>query len=224
MFASRVLGIIITLQLTIIALVYLVGRERWFHDNLQLERRLGLEELARDLDHRAATDPLTGLFNRRKFDRSLAVEMLRAQRYGTPLSLILFDIDRFKSVNDKHGHQAGDAVLVELSRYGAAHIRASDILARWGGEEFVILCPGIDGTMASHLAGHLREGFNALNHPGVGTVTCSFGVVEFNPTDSAQSLLARADAALYRAKAKGRDRVELADQPAKEAAALLAAK
>lgn len=223
-FASRVLGIIITLQLTIIALVYLVGRERWFHDNLQLERRLGLEELARDLDHRAATDPLTGLFNRRKFDRSLAVEMLRAQRYGTPLSLILFDIDRFKSVNDKHGHQAGDAVLVELSRYGAAHIRASDILARWGGEEFVILCPGIDGTMASHLAGHLREGFNALNHPGVGTVTCSFGVVEFNPTDSAQSLLARADAALYRAKAKGRDRVELADQPAKEAAALLAAK
>lgn len=223
-FASRVLGIIITLQLTIIALVYLVGRERWFHDNLQLERRLGLEELARDLDYRAATDPLTGLFNRRKFDRSLAVEILRAQRYGTPLSLILFDIDRFKSVNDKHGHQAGDAVLVELSRYGAAHIRASDILARWGGEEFVILCPGIDGAMACHLAGHLREGFNALNHPGVGTVTCSFGVVEFDPSDSAQSVMARADAALYRAKAKGRDRVELADRPPVEPVALLPAK
>lgn len=215
-FASRVLGIIITLQLTIIALVYLVGRERWFHDNLQLEKRLGLEELARDLDYRAATDPLTGLFNRRKFDRSLAVEMLRAQRYGTPLALILFDIDRFKAINDNYGHQAGDAVLVELSRYSAAHIRASDILARWGGEEFVILCPGVDGTMARQLAGHLRDGFNALNHPGVGAVTCSFGVVEFVPSDSAQSILARADAALYRAKANGRDRVELAKSPSGE--------
>jgi diguanylate cyclase (GGDEF)-like protein len=212
-FASRVLGIIITLQLTIIALVYLVGRERRVHDKVELEKRLGLEELARNLDYRAATDPLTGLFNRRKFDRSLANEIMRAQRYQTPLSLVLFDIDRFKLVNDRHGHQAGDNVLVELSRYAAAHIRASDVLARWGGEEFAILCPGIDGAMACDLAGHLRDGFNGLNHPGVGAVTCSFGVVEFDPSDTAVSLLARADAALYRAKANGRDRIEQAPPP-----------
>ncbi|MCF8476715.1 MAG: GGDEF domain-containing protein [Pseudolabrys sp.] len=213
MFASRVLGIIITLQLTIIALVYLGGRERWFHDHVQLERRLGLEELARNLDNRAATDPLTGLFNRRKFDACVETEIARVQRYQTPLSLVLFDIDHFKVINDTYGHQAGDAVLIGLARYVGSRIRENDVLARWGGEEFVVLCPNSTGPMACQLAGNLLDGIRALEQSTGGPVSCSFGVVQFGEGDTAETFLARADDALYRAKENGRGRVELAPTP-----------
>jgi diguanylate cyclase (GGDEF)-like protein len=209
-YASRVWGIIITLQMATLALVYLVGRERWVHDNIQLQKRLDLEEVARHLDLRAATDPLTGLYNRRKLYRELATEMQRAQRYKTPLSVVLFDVDHFKDVNDGHGHQAGDVVLVELSRAVAARIRATDVLARWGGEEFLILTPGSDGEMASQLARNLGDAIRALVIGKVAEVTCSFGVAEFEQADTAETIIARADEALYRAKIGGRDRVELA--------------
>lgn len=209
-YASRVWGIIITLQMATLALVYLVGRERWVHDNIQLQKRLDLEEVARHLDLRAATDPLTGLYNRRKLYRELATEMQRAQRYKTPLSVVLFDVDHFKDVNDGHGHQTGDVVLVELSRAVAARIRATDVLARWGGEEFLILTPGSDGEMASQLARNLGDAIRALVIGKVAEVTCSFGVAEFEQADTAETIIARADEALYRAKIGGRDRVELA--------------
>ncbi|MGH6682867.1 MAG: sensor domain-containing diguanylate cyclase [Pseudolabrys sp.] len=212
-FASRVLGIIMTLQMTILALVYLIGRERWIYDNIQLEKRLELEELARNLDFRATTDPLTGLFNRRKFDRILAAEMLRAQRYKAPLSIVLYDVDHFKQVNDSFGHQVGDNVLTELSRFVGARIRNSDALARWGGEEFVILCPGGNGAMACQLAGNLRDAIAALAIEGAGNVTCSFGVAQYEDGDTPESFLTRADGALYRAKLNGRNTVELAAQP-----------
>ncbi len=177
-FASRVLGIIITLQMTTLALVYLVGRERWIHDNIQMERRLELEERARHLDLHATTDPLTELYNRRKFNRELALEVLRAQRYGAPLALVMYDIDRFKDINDTYGHQIGDKVLIELSRFVGAHIRPSDFLARWGGEEFVILAPGLDTAMAVQLANKLREAIEAMRIRGARLITCSFGVAE----------------------------------------------
>jgi diguanylate cyclase (GGDEF)-like protein len=209
-FASRVLGIIITLQMTILALVYLIGRDRWIHDNIQLEKRLELEELARNLDFRAATDPLTGLYNRRKFDRSLATEILRAQRYKTPLSLILYDVDHFKGVNDTYGHPIGDKVLTELSRFVSARIRDSDILARWGGEEFSILCPNSSGAMACQLAGNLRDAIAAHVIEGPGKVTCSFGIAQYEEGDTPEALLARADDALYLAKLHGRNTFELA--------------
>jgi diguanylate cyclase (GGDEF)-like protein len=208
-FASRVVGIFVTLLMTIMALIYLVGRDRWMHDNVQLEKRFELEELARSLDRRAATDPLTGLFNRGQFDRSLANEIMRAERYKTELSLLLFDIDYFKSVNDRFGHQAGDAVLVELSRYVGGHIRNSDVLARWGGEEFVVLSPGTSGAMACRFAGNLRAGIENLNIPEVGAITCSFGVTYYQTGDTADTLLARADEALYLAKRNGRNRIEM---------------
>jgi diguanylate cyclase (GGDEF)-like protein len=212
-FASRVLGIIITLQMTIVALVYFVGRERWIHDNVQLEKRLELEELARNLDYRATTDPLTGLYNRRKFNRELATEILRAQRYKSPLSLVLYDIDHFKKINDLHGHQAGDQALIALSRFVSSRIRNSDVLARWGGEEFVILTPSCNGPVACQLAGNLSDAIGVLDIDGVGSVTCSFGVAEYCDGDTAETLLARADEALYRAKTNGRNRVELAQIP-----------
>jgi len=219
-FASRVLGIIITLQMTMLALVYLIGRERWIYDNIQLEKRLELEELARNLDFRATTDPLTGLFNRRKFDRILATEILRAQRYKTPLSIVLYDVDHFKQVNDSFGHQAGDNVLTELSRFVSARIRNSDALARWGGEEFVILCPGSNGAMACHIAGNLRDAIPKLAIESAGSITCSFGVAQYEDGDTPDSLLARADDALYRAKLNGRNTVELAALPAVASPAL----
>jgi diguanylate cyclase (GGDEF)-like protein len=209
-FASRVLGIIITLMMATVTLVYLVGRERWVHDGVQLARRRELEELARTLDQQATTDPLTGLFNRSKFDHEFARELARAQRHGSALSLIIYDVDRFKNVNDTYGHQAGDKVLIELSRLVAGNIRKSDILARWGGEEFMILVPEATGAMAVRLAENLRDAIREFAFATGAAVTCSFGIAQFQSGDGPATLVSRADVALYRAKINGRDRVELA--------------
>ncbi len=211
-FASRVLGIVITFLVTIMALIYLFGKERWIRDRVEMEKRLQLQELAQDLRFQATTDPLTGLSNRLKFDQALAHEMLRSERYDTPLSLVLYDIDHFKEVNDTYGHQIGDKVLIELSRTVSNRIRSTDLLTRWGGEEFILLLPGSNGQMAYQAAEKLRSDIAQLKLNEVGTVTCSFGVIEYAAGDSAETLIARADKALYRAKMNGRNRVEFAAQ------------
>jgi diguanylate cyclase (GGDEF)-like protein len=213
-FASRVLGIVITLLVTVMTLIYLLGRERWVHDTAQMDNRLRLQELARDLGFKATTDPLTGLHNRLKFDQVLETEMLRSDRYKTPLSLVLYDVDHFKRVNDTYGHQTGDKVLIQLSRFVPNLIRNTDLLGRWGGEEFVILLPGSDGEMAYQAAEKLRDAIGQVVFDEAGTVTCSFGVAQYAARESAAAFIARVDDALYRAKAKGRDQVELAPQPA----------
>jgi diguanylate cyclase (GGDEF)-like protein len=212
-FASRVLGIIVTLLVALMTLIYLFGRERALHDNVQMEKRLKLQELARDLRFQATTDSLTGLSNRLKFNQALATEMSRSMRYGTPLSLVLYDVDNFKSVNDSHGHQSGDKVLIQLSRFVAALLRDTDLLARWGGEEFVILAPGSDGEMAYQAAEKLRKAVEQIRFDEIGAVTCSFGVAQYVYGDTAETLTSRADDALYRAKLSGRNRVELASWP-----------
>jgi diguanylate cyclase (GGDEF)-like protein len=212
-FASRVLGIIVTLLVALMTLIYLFGKERWIHDNVQMDKRLKLQELARDLRFQATTDPLTGLSNRLKFNQALATEMLRSMRYGTPLSLVLYDVDNFKAVNDTHGHQVGDKVLIQLSQFAPSLLRNTDLLARWGGEEFVILAPGSDGEMASQAAEKLRKAVEQIKFDEIGTVTCSFGVAQYVYGDTAESLTSRADNALYRAKLNGRNRVELASRP-----------
>ena len=212
-YASRVLGIIVTLLTAMMALIYLFGRERLVHDKVQMQRRVKLQELARDLRFQASTDPLTGLYNRLKFDEELASEVLRATRYETPLSLVLFDIDRFKKINDTHGHQAGDKVLIQLSRIVAANVRGTDIVARWGGEEFVIMLPNADGRTACQVAEKLRAAIGEAAFESFGTVTCSFGVAEYLNGATAETLVAMADDALYRAKMNGRNRVELAAPP-----------
>ena len=209
-FASRFLGIVITLLVAIMALLYLLGRGRRIHDDLQLDRRLKLQELARDLGIQATTDPLTGLHNRLKLGPSLVGEIQRAERYNTALSLVLFDIDHFKKINDTHGHVVGDQVLVQLSRFVPGLIRTMDLLARWGGEEFLILLPGSDGPMALQVAEKLREAIGNLAFDAVGSITCSFGVTQFAAGETAAQFIARADGALYRAKADGRNRTKLA--------------
>jgi diguanylate cyclase (GGDEF)-like protein len=218
-FATRVLGIVITLLTTLITLMYFFGNDRMVRDRVQVDKRLKLQELTRNLRYQATTDTLTGLYNRLKLDEVLTAEMLRAQRYGTPLSLILYDVDHFKSINDTLGHQAGDKVLIKLSQLSAASIRSSDLLVRWGGEEFIVLAPGADSQMAWQAAEKLRVTIGQSAFESAGSVTCSFGVAQYASGDSGESFLARADAALYCAKEGGRDRVELATKPSAAAQA-----
>jgi diguanylate cyclase (GGDEF)-like protein len=212
-FASRVLGIIVTLLVALMSLIYLFGKERWIHDNVQMDKRLKLQELARDLRFQATTDPLTGLSNRLKFDQALAAEISRSIRYETRFSLVLYDVDNFKAVNDAHGHQVGDRVLVQLSRFVPSLLRNTDLLTRWGGEEFIILTPGSDGEMAYQAAEKLRNAIEQVKFDEIGTLTCSFGVAQYVYGDTAETLISRADDALYRAKFNGRNQVELASRP-----------
>ncbi len=212
-FASRALGIVMTLLVAIMMLVYLFGRERWVRDTVEKDKNRKLQELARDLRFQATTDPLTGVSNRLKFDQMLAGEILRSDRYKTPLGLVLFDVDHFKDVNDTYGHPIGDKVLVELARFVTGRIRNTDLLARWGGEEFILLLPGSDGRMAYLTAEKLRQELSLIPFEGVGRVTCSFGVAQYADGDTAQAVISRADKALYRAKINGRNQGELASQP-----------
>ncbi len=205
--ASRLFGITITLLFATLIVIYFVVKERLVHDKIVLARRQELEEQTRKLDLQATTDPLTGIFNRLKFNQELATEMARSWRYKTPLSVVMYDLDHFKAVNDTHGHQVGDRVLVGITRIAAGHIRQTDVLARWGGEEFMILTPNCDSQHAFELAEKLRRLIEEFDFAEVGTVTCSFGVAQFQDGDTAETLTSRADEALYAAKRAGRNRV-----------------
>ncbi len=156
----------------------------------------------------ATTDALTGIDNRIKFNQSLAIEIARATRYNSPLSLIIFDIDHFKKVNDTFGHSVGDKVLKTLAKLVEANIRETNIFARWGGEEFVILAPGISLTETLELADKLRSKVEEFDFNKPQKVTLSFGVTAFKKGDSSTMLLNRADEALYRAKENGRNQVQ----------------
>lgn len=156
----------------------------------------------------ATTDSLTGIANRRVFAQALDTEVVRARRYGTPLALIMYDIDHFKQVNDTFGHDVGDEVLKGITGLVTANKRAADMLARWGGEEFMILVPQCDLEHACALAEKLRAAVAARIFEKAGLVTASFGVAVFGPDDDPAVLLKNVDNALYRAKQLGRNRVE----------------
>lgn len=177
------------------------------HANATLQARV--DERTRDLARLARTDQLTGLGNRRDLDEALDREAARAAP-DRRFSVILGDIDHFKSVNDRHGHGVGDAVLTAFAGALRAGLRAGDTLGRWGGEEFMVLCPATDLPAAWRLAESLRRRMEQAELPAVGTRTCSFGVAELLPGESVDRLLVRADEALYAAKRNGRNRVEAA--------------
>lgn len=212
-FASRFLGIVITLQLSIMALFYFFGREHGVRDNIQMEQRVELQKLAQGLEVQASTDPLTGLYNRWKFNEGLAAELARFHRHGGVFSLVFYDVDHFKEVNDIYGHQTGDHVLYRLSTIVSHGLRQTDLLARWGGEEFIVMLLGDSGDAAAAVAEKLRLMIARTAFDAAGTVTCSFGVAECAIGDTPDSLIARVDNALYRAKLNGRNRVELATPP-----------
>ena len=172
---------------------------------------LARQRLEQELAHQATHDLLTGLYNRRKLESLLELEIGRAQRYGRSFSLALLDIDGFKAINDAHGHDMGDAVLRRLGDVFRERLRDSDLTGRWGGEEFVVLLPETDPPGALQVAETLRGAIAATAFAPVGQVTISLGVAGYREGDTLDQLLQRADQALYRAKAAGRNRAMLAD-------------
>jgi diguanylate cyclase (GGDEF)-like protein/hemerythrin-like metal-binding protein len=174
---------------------------------MRVRTHLRLQQALKDLEQLAFTDRLTGAWNRRYFEQIVAAEIARSRRYRQPLSLIFIDIDHFKRVNDRHGHQTGDVVLIEVTQLVRESIRHSDILTRWGGEEFIVLVPATRLNEALALAEKLRAKLAAYEFPEVGPVTISLGVAEYLLEEELDGWLRRADQALYAAKGNGRNQV-----------------
>jgi diguanylate cyclase (GGDEF)-like protein len=160
-----------------------------------------------EAEHAALTDPLTGLANKRHFRDQGKREEAVARRYGRPLALIIADIDRFKAVNDTYGHLTGDEVLKSVAGVLSRCVRGADLLARWGGEEFVVLCPATGLEEASTLAERIRAAVEA--HHGPVPITISLGVAALAKEEDLEAALDRADRALLRAKEQGRNQVQV---------------
>lgn len=175
--------------------------------------RIGYTAIRQDITDKklveklATTDRLTDLYNRLKLDEVLGYETIQAKRYGSALSVILIDIDYFKSVNDTYGHQVGDMVLKEVANTLLASGRESDTIGRWGGEEFLIVLPNTNLAGAMIAAEKIRIAIENYPFSVVGKKTASFGASELLADESESSLIERADQALYRAKTSGRNKV-----------------
>ena len=167
-----------------------------------------LNTLNKELARLSVTDKLTSLYNRHKTDEVLDRELHRSLRFDQPFSLILIDIDEFKKVNDTHGHHIGDQVLITIAKLLEKHTRETDVIGRWGGEEFIVICTQTDQAGAVKLAENLRQAMQREEIPVVHQTTASFGVATYQLNDQPKDIIARADAALYEAKRNGRNRVE----------------
>jgi diguanylate cyclase (GGDEF) domain/hemerythrin-like metal-binding domain len=159
----------------------------------------------------ALLDKLTSCWNRVRIEEILTQEISRMHRYGTPASMLMLDLDKFKQVNDQFGHLAGDEVLSVFGRLLHADIRATDVPGRWGGEEFIVVLPSSTFFDAVTLAEHIRERLTALSFSFGAVVTVSIGVAACRPTDTVEEWIKRADLALYRAKVNGRNQVMVED-------------
>ncbi len=187
----------------------------WFSTYIALQTTLDVIRIS-DLEHETLTDPLTGVYNRRFMEQRLAEEISKARRDCFQLSILLFDLDHFKRVNDEYGHQAGDQVLTEISTAIKQQLRDSDLLSRYGGEEFLIIAPNTGPEAAALLAERLRahieasaflQDHEASNGQGL-RITISIGLASFDDdNDSEASLIGTADRNLYQAKDQGRNRV-----------------
>jgi len=177
--------------------------------NLELHKNnIELEEANAAITRLMRTDPLTGLANRRYFLEVLENIMSLARRHRTPLSLIMADLDYFKTVNDTYGHVGGDQVLKDFGGLLKKHCRREDLAVRFGGEEFIVALPLTDLPGAMICAEKIRLGLEEMKWKQIkSTVTGSFGVSQFHPEDTPESFIERADKALYQAKAAGRNRV-----------------
>ncbi|MFC1672932.1 GGDEF domain-containing protein [Pseudomonadota bacterium] len=174
----------------------------------EVEQRKAMEDELRQL---ATTDPLTGLFNRRHITDVLQDEVNRATRQDNVFSVIMFDIDHFKAINDTHGHDVGDRVLKAISGALAKSLREVDVMARWGGEEFLILLRASSLSGAAQVAEKLRAILESATIETAGIVTASFGVAQHHGDESVRELVHRADLALYTAKNGGRNKVVKAE-------------
>lgn len=167
-----------------------------------------LDDLARE----SLTDRLTGAWNRRYFEQMIGVELSRTQRFGQRLCILLFDIDHFKKINDTLGHGIGDQVLIHLSTIVRASLRETDVLIRWGGEEFLVLAPATDKYNGVIVAEKLRQTVASYDFPGINKVTISIGISEYIYGEEVDHCVERADQALYAAKHGGRNRSKLDQQ------------
>jgi len=175
--------------------------------------RLASTVVEQQMTEIARTDPLTGLLNRRRMEERLAEEAALHRARGTIFSVVLADVDRFKQINDEHGHDAGDRALSAVATVFQSTLRAGDAVARWGGEEFLLLLPGTDLKAAEEVALRLRAAAEQrLAQLGglPGALTLTFGVSSFAASTSVETCVKAADRALYRGKAEGRNRVVVA--------------
>ncbi|WP_034642247.1 GGDEF domain-containing response regulator [Desulfovibrio inopinatus] len=185
----------------------LVGGERYYVISFTDVSRL---EQEREFYYDQSTkDPLTGIANRKILESELEREIVRSNRYGSPLSLAIFDIDDFKTVNDTYGHQVGDFVLVRMASIVSRMIRKIDVFCRYGGEEFILIMPETPLSGAKVAADKLRQTVADSDLEIPIKVTCSVGVATHQPGESGTALIARADAQLYVAKENGKNRVEI---------------
>ena len=205
------------------ALVFVRMRNRrhWSEDQIAGIKSFA-ETLSRSIDKRdqearmyqlATTDSLTGVANHRHFIEQLSLEMKRTRRSGAPCALLMMDIDRFKAVNDTYGHEAGDAVLVQLTSSIRSALRDIDTFGRLGGEEFAAILPGAGVATAMQVAERLRscvEGSRVATRAGTIGVTISIGITQASgPDDDADAILRRADNAMYQAKNEGRNCIRM---------------
>ena len=194
-----VIGVLAVASLIVLVLaLYLYNRRRFY--------RL-LEAKNHELQRLSETDMLTGIANRRRLDARLDEEILRAVRYQRPLAVILADIDYFKEINDRFGHQMGDQVLVAVSQCLRGHLRHCDLAGRWGGDELLVICPETSAEQAEAVAEKIRQQVARLKLRDELNPTLTLGVAGFVSGDAKENLVGRADRALYRAKAKGRNTV-----------------
>ena len=163
----------------------------------------------RQAEKMADTDPLTNIYNRRKFSKLLEQEIKRVERYDRALSIVMLDIDHFKRVNDTYGHDTGDYVLRRITEIIKENVRITDTLARYGGEEFVIILPETDVRGASRLIERMRKTIEKTSLDSVGIITISAGIAVYMGGDNCKSMITRADKALYLAKEEGRNRVRV---------------
>ncbi|AZV46993.1 diguanylate cyclase [Nautilia sp. PV-1] len=163
--------------------------------------------LEKELQKLSIIDSLTGIFNRYKIDMALKQQISYAKRNKTPLSIIFFDIDHFKKINDNHGHKIGDEILMELTELIKNNVREYDIFGRWGGEEFIIILPNTDLIQALKVAEKLKNKIESYPFKYIHHLTCSFGVTELTEDDTSDSIVIRADNYMYEAKKRGRNRI-----------------
>lgn len=193
------------------ARIYACLRTKALQDELKTKNRQ-LEEVLLKVETLAITDPLTELFNRRHFSTTIEKEFNRTIRYQSPTSCLMIDIDYFKKINDEYGHHTGDLVLKEIAKIIKDNIRKIDTAARWGGEEFIVLLPETKKENALQAAKRILEAvsghqFSAI--PGKITVSIGLASVPEASIDTADKLIHTSDLALYEAKAKGRNRIEI---------------
>lgn len=173
------------------------------------ERTAELEQKNEELRLLSTTDRLTGVYNRMKLEEQIKLEISRAERYQLEYAIVMLDVDYFKNVNDSFGHQVGDRVLKTFAVELQNNVRESDVVGRWGGEEFIVSCSCANAQKASMLAEKLRCVIESLDYGDGITCTASFGVSQYQPGDSLESLISRADSALYKSKRLGRNQVNV---------------